>query len=346
MNSNEEFRVVNIPFFKKLWLSITKFERYPEMATEGVGKAISYLIKLILIFAIIISASMIYNFNNSLKQGIKYIDENISEISYKNGKLQINPVKDETMNIETEVATLIIDTNTNEEETIREYEKRIDKNGLGIIWLNNKVVLYANGVEEAHYYGDILTGLEITEFNKSDFIDFFTNNNKIYLAYFIMMLIATFTAYFITTLIDILILSIFGVLTSYMTGIKMRYRAVFNMSVYALTLSILLKLIYVLVGMFTDFTIKYFDFMYTAIGYICLVAAIFMIKSDVIKQQMELIRLREEKKRKAEEEHKEEKNDEQKEDKKDEKNKEEREGSEEKETEAPDEGTENQGSHA
>ena len=49
MENNDEFRVVNIPFFKKIWLSITKFERYPEMATEGVGRAISYLMKLMLI---------------------------------------------------------------------------------------------------------------------------------------------------------------------------------------------------------------------------------------------------------------------------------------------------------
>ena len=33
MENNDEFRVVNIPFFKKIWLSITKFGRYPEMAT-------------------------------------------------------------------------------------------------------------------------------------------------------------------------------------------------------------------------------------------------------------------------------------------------------------------------
>ena len=50
MEKNDEFRVVNIGFFKKIWLSITKFERYPEMAAEGVGRAISYLAKLMLIF--------------------------------------------------------------------------------------------------------------------------------------------------------------------------------------------------------------------------------------------------------------------------------------------------------
>ena len=72
------------------------------------------------------------------------------------------------------------------------------------------------------------------------------------------MLISTFIAYFITTLLDVLVLSVFGLLTSSMAGIKIRYRAIFNMSVYALTISIILKLVYVLVGMFSDFTIKYF----------------------------------------------------------------------------------------
>ena len=39
----EKEEVVNINFFKKVWYSITKFEKYPEMATEGFGKAVKYL---------------------------------------------------------------------------------------------------------------------------------------------------------------------------------------------------------------------------------------------------------------------------------------------------------------
>ena len=40
---DEKYRVVNINFFKKVWYSITKFEKYPEMATEGLGRALKYL---------------------------------------------------------------------------------------------------------------------------------------------------------------------------------------------------------------------------------------------------------------------------------------------------------------
>ena len=344
MENNEEFRVVNIPFFKKIWLSITKFERYPEMATEGVGKAISYLFKLMLIFAIIISGCMIYNFHTNLQQGIKILDENVSEINYKDGTLEIKPANEKTMNIETELGILIVDTSKVKDETIRKYEKGINKNDLGILWLNNRVILYGDGVEETYYYGDILEGFEITEFNKSDLIDFFTNNKTIYISYFVIMLIATFIVYFVTTLLDILVLSVFGLLTSYMVGIKIRYRAIFNMSVYALTISIILKLIYVLVGMYSDFTIKYFDFMYTAIGYICLVASIFMIKSDVIKQQIELIKIREKMKEQKEQEEEEKNKPEEKEEKEEDDNKKEEET--EKEPTSQDDGTENQGSHA
>ena len=40
----EENKTKNIKFFKKLWYSITKFEKYPEMAAEGIRSAIKYLI--------------------------------------------------------------------------------------------------------------------------------------------------------------------------------------------------------------------------------------------------------------------------------------------------------------
>ena len=339
MEKNDDFKVVNIHFLKKIWFSITKFERYPEMATEGVGRSISYLAKLMLIFAIISSSCMLYNFHNTLKQGINIFDENISEINYKDGTLEIKPYNEEIVITESEMGTLIIDTTKTKDETIKKYEEIIKENNLGIIWLKDKVILYEDGIEEAYYYGELLEKFEITEFNKTDLINYIDNNNTIYIVYFIVILISGFIVYFIATILDVLVLSVVGLITSYMAGIKMRYRAIFNMSVYALTISIILKLIYVLVGMFSDFTIKYFDFMYSVVGYICLVAAIFMIKSDVIKQQIELMKIREQLKEEQENKTEEKEEKEEKEDKEDEKNKE--------EDDAPQsDGTENQGSQA
>ena len=132
----------------------------------------------------------------------------------------------------------------------------------------------------------------------------------------IASIISVFISYFIITLIDVLTLSFFGMITCYFAKIKIKYRAVFNMSIYAITISVILRLIYEALLLLTDFKIKYFNIMYTAISYICLAAAIFMIRADLIKQQIELMKIIEEKKQKSIE-------DEQRENKEEEKGKEE-----------------------
>lgn len=301
MDSSEQNKIKKIGFFKKVWYSITKFERYPEMAVEGVGSAFAYLAKLMLIFSAILVIGMIYNLNQTLQQGMKYVDENFEEINYKDGILQVKPVNDKVSKTESERGTMIIDTETEDSQVIQEYEKDIRSAKIGIIWLKNKVIIYNDGVEEGYYYNDTLSQFNISEFQKSDIIDL-VNNNNIYIIYGLVGVLVTFAMYFIVTLIDILVLSAFGLITMYLTKIRIRYRAIFNMSVYALTLSVILKLLYVFLNMFIEFEIKYFDFMYSAIGYVCLVATIFMIKSDLIKQQIELMKIMNEKKQEQDEE--------------------------------------------
>ena len=144
------------------------------------------------------------------------------------------------------------------------------------------------------YYKDILDNIGLKEFDKIQLIQFLekqVSSPKIYLAYGALMTIYTFLAYFISTLMEVLILSFFGWLTTLIAKLQMRYRAIFNMSVYAFTISTILQAIYIYIGLYTDFNIKYFDLMYTTIAFICLAAAIFMIKSDLIKQQIELMKV-------------------------------------------------------
>ena len=53
-------------------------------------------------------------------------------------------------------------------------------------------------------------------------------------------------------------------------------------------ISIILSTIYSVVYSLTGFVIEYFDIMYLLVSYIYIIAAILIIKSDLIKQQMEL----------------------------------------------------------
>ncbi len=279
---------MKIPQYKKIWYSITKFERYPEMATEGVGRAFLYLISLMIIFSIIVTAGMIYKFNTIIK-------------------------------------TTIVDTNEVNDETLEKYKQEAFSGDTGIIVLKDRVMLKADGQEVTYNYKDFFNKIGISDFNEEDFLEFvtsFISTPQFNIAYFLIMLIYAFITYFLVTLMDVLVLSIFGMLTGYIAKIKIRYRAVFNMSVYAITISVILKLIYTLTNIFTNFEIKYFDLMYTAIAYICLTASIFMIKSDVIKQQIELIKIMKKKEEEQQKEQPKEQQEEQQEEKKEEENKE------------------------
>ena len=59
-----EQEVIKKGFFRRIWYSITKIEKYPNMSAEGTKKAFSYLTGLILIFSIIFSISLMFKIQN------------------------------------------------------------------------------------------------------------------------------------------------------------------------------------------------------------------------------------------------------------------------------------------
>ena len=326
-----EEEIVYIPKHKKVWLSITKFERYPEMATEGVGKAFGYLIWLIFIFSLILSFAFVIKFAGITRQGVDFLDKNFNEIKYSEGLLTIDAVNKSAT---TDLGNVIVNTEDLTEEQIKELENKKSLTNVEIIWLKECVIIKYNEGTSRLYYKDILDNFEIKSFDKTTILNFLNESlsgPRIYIVFLITGVIYFFIGYFIKTLLDALILSFFGMITTLVAGIRIRYRAVFNMSVYAITLSMVLQLIYIIVNTFTGFNVKYFDLMYTAISFICLTAAIFMIKSDVIRQQIELMKVLEAKKQEQEEQKDEEKEEDNKKEDKEEKKEEENNSEEKKE---------------
>ena len=302
-----EEEIVNIPKYKKFWLSITKFERYPEMATEGVGRAIGYLAWLVFMFSVILAVAFMINFMRFARKGIDFIDKNFNEITYSEGVLTIDDVNKSTT---TDFGNVIVNTANLTETQIKELENKKSLTDVEIIWLKEFVIVKRDEGIGRFYYKDVLDGLHLKEFNKTTIIEFLNkqlNGPKIYVSFVVATSIVLFLSYFLKALLDVLILSLFGMITTLFAKIQIRYRAIFNMSVYAITLSTVLQLVYIIINTFTGFDVKYFDLMYTAIAFIYLTASIFMIKSDVIRQQIELMRVIESKKQEQEEKKEEEK---------------------------------------
>ncbi len=288
-------------FFRKVIKSIKDFDKYEDFGIEGISKTVSYLTKLVAIFTLVITIMALYKFSNTANSAIKYFDENIKSLSYTDGTLIINDNQKLEINSENNITgKMIIDTSNLNDEQIEEYKNEIKERKNGIVILKDRALLkneMLTSLTETSYK-EILSQYNIIQLDKQTILDYFNNNQfPIYLSIFATIFIYMFVIYIASILIDALVLGVLGFITARVTGMKIRFGATFSMGVHALTLPIILNILYVILNGLTGYTIKYFQFMYTAISYIYVITAILIIKSDYIKRQAEVQKIQSEQER-------------------------------------------------
>lgn len=292
-----------LSFWKKIKISIFKFEDYQKLAAQKVGKAITYLLKLMLIFSAIASIAVTFQFIQEGSKLIQNFHESIETLQFENGILTISPKeqKDEPIIIETSErvnAKIMIDTRDINQSQIEEYTKNIEGYQVGVIVLKDRIVFKTNlmAMTTTTSLTDIAEQYNINHLEKQDIMQLLSGSQVyvIIAMFFVTMMIYLFIIYFSTALLDAILYSILGYIEGMISKLRLRYSAVYNIAIHAMTLPIILNLIYLVVNTLTGFTIKYFQIMYTAITCIYVITAVLMIKSDMIKKQMELSKIIEE----------------------------------------------------
>lgn len=289
-----------ISFWKKIKISIFKLEEYQKLATQKVSSSIGYLAKLMLIFVFLISLVITCNFGKVVNQVQSYIENEIAEIHFEEDTLMVKS-KDETTGAimlddnEFFNGKVIIDTGDLNEEQVTNYEEDVKGYSNGVIILKDKLV-FKTGITAMSTtipYQEIAQRYHIVKLDKQDITNMLSGTMvwTIYIAFFIAMAIYLFIIYFSTVLVDALLYSVLGYITGIFSRLRLKYSATYNIAIHALTLPIILNLVYMIVNQLTGYTIKYFDIMYMAITCIYIITSILMIKSDMIKQQMELSKI-------------------------------------------------------
>ncbi len=285
-------------FFKKMYLAIKDFEHYGIFAAENLWVAIKYLLKIMIIFGVIVAGMFTYQFYTYFQSAVHYFENNIQEVSFANNQLEVN--KGENIEIQNGTSALpyiVIDTDTTEEQ-LENYKKKLESYEAGIMILKDKV-LYKNEIltQSLEYrYEDITKNYPIGAFDKQAVVDFIKQIDMVslMLSMFFVVFIYVYAVYLATAFVDIMMLGVLGFIIGRIAGMKIRFKATFNIGIYALTLPILLNILYIVVNTLTGFTIQNFSWMYTTISYIYVIVAIFMIKSDFIDKQAELMKIIEE----------------------------------------------------
>lgn len=284
-----------ISFWKRILISIKDFEKYKIFAIEKLSKSFKYFFEFALFFVLIIALSFCVKYGMIINKATNYIKNELPEFTYKEGKLEFADNKkielqsnDDTKDISYKI---IIDTQTANEEEINSYKEKIGLYNYGILFLKDKVIfrssLLQGDVEKT--YSDMQNSYGISkEFTKTELVNKITDN-KMYMLYaqmFVVMYIYLYITYSISILTDALILALLGVITARIVRVKLKYSASYAMAIHALTLPIILNVAYIIINTYTGFYIKYFEVMYTTISYICMVAAILSIRSDLIKEKI------------------------------------------------------------
>ena len=279
-------------FFKSFWYAITNFEKYKEFAFNNSLSVFKYAVILLLLFSIIIAFSLVVPIINAFNNSMDYFKNEFPDLTYSEGKLTVDseePIYLEDKNLD---AVVVVDTNATEEEKAKYIEEQKVHARSILIFSDELVVknaaLTSYSISE---YTQLDDSLGVDTFNKQDILNNFTGDQayKVYISIYLFVFVLILLTYTVMLFIDIVILSILAFIISKIYKVSLRYSNCIKISVYALTLPLLLQLIYVYVNTFTGFTIEYFAIMYDIISYIYVITAILIIKNDLAKQDIGLI---------------------------------------------------------
>lgn len=237
-------------FFSRLKMTLFGLENYIEFTAERFSKSFGFMMKMIVIFALIFVVSNIAFIYLKYNGPVDYIQSVVPEFTYENDKI-------------------IIDEGDKKDE-------------------NKKVV--ANLMQQLEpTYKQILPN---ETFRKADIVEYVSQNEK-------SIILMTSVFIFFGELIDLLVFWLMVALLTSMIGliiltfsrIKMKYSKLFALSIYASTLTIILTVVYSILNTYFNIYIEVFEYLSMLIAYIYITAVIYMIRSDLIKQQLELIKI-------------------------------------------------------
>lgn len=292
-------------FFRKLKTSIFDFDGYQDLAAEKITKTILYIALLMIIFSVVISFTYTCKMFQIVNQAKEYISNNISEITFNDYELTVTPSNNEDIiDVSTDnfvINRIIVNTEDLDENGKNNAISDIRSEENGILILKDRIIIktaLSSNVMQ-YSYEDISKQYNINNLSKEELINIL-NSNELKLFVISLLVIITiyiFVVYFFSILVDILLFAVLAYIVSRLARLRLKYSAIYNIAAYSITLPVILNMLYFVANILTGFTMKYFQIMYTSIASIYIITAILMIKSDVIRKQMELNRIIEEQER-------------------------------------------------
>ncbi len=211
-------------FFQEIAKAVRDFKFYKDVKDFQISKSMKYIFLLIFLITLVLTVRYSYDVRRGLDIAVDWAKINLPVIEIQNGVASVD-VK-QPYRVEEEGFTLIIDT-TGEVTSLDGYDK-------GILLMKNKLVYKEGDVKTETYDLSNVAALRIDE----NFMNVLSKNITWIL--FPFMLIGMFLYFCVARFLQIFIFSIISLAASSITNVKLRYKQLFNIGVYAITPSAIL----------------------------------------------------------------------------------------------------------
>ena len=278
-----------VNFFKRTKDAVANFDEYRVFAEEDLSVTIKYILEFILMFSIILTICLTFFFIQKTNRLRETLYTEIPDFRFENNNLIIEGDNKQFIKTDSnQYFELIINSEKDDLDDIEEME---NYQVMCVAFLKDKIVIRnLYNMESVLTYEELNEKIDLSTINKQAVYDA-TQSNRLILRYITLALtelVFLGIVFLFRYLFDILIISLIAFLFSRIILINLKYKPLFNISAYSLVLSMILYLIYMCVKLFTGFDIKYFNIAYNTISYIYVLTALFLIRSDLIKQKIEV----------------------------------------------------------
>ena len=296
----------NISFPKRFIMSIKDIDKYNVLTEQKFLNGLYYFTILIAIYTLIVTIVSVICLNYLKSDFIKEV-EKLPDFKIENNKFSINWDEDiinedsyflnnilntvfgnEISNTAYDTKTKILLSNKEAPDTIPDEHKNY--NGVFIGVYSNRIIFYSLDNSISYSYEDLTNN-----FGLKDVIDKQELINAVNNTFSARMVTSIFMGFlfsnYLLNLFNVLTFALLGFILAKIMGLKLSYGKVLNIAFSAITLPIVLQLIYKIVRVFTGFQIIHFDILFTIISYLYISASLYLIyKNDKMQKNMQKIK--------------------------------------------------------
>jgi len=262
---------VKLGFFQKVYYSIAGFNYYKYFIKQSKWKAIVYLLLLALILGIISMIPFVYYFNNITNEMATGFSKSVPDFTFENGKLDVRGQM--PIIISNSGTTIIIDTSVNTDESI------LDNYDNALLITSDRMIQKSYANKQVTDFG-LIQGFKIDKKGIETMMPQLSLLLKIVAAVIIIFGSIFFICF---KFISALIISVIGLIINSVTKANLKYVDIFKLSVYSMTLPLLLG---TLLNLFT-FNVPFLPTILWMVFY--LIASVYLWGAiNIIKKEREI----------------------------------------------------------